>query len=53
MFMQNKTNQLTKERKTGANNEYYLLLVIAYLRIPIAIGTRGFSIRFVFAKLGT
>ena len=32
MFLQNKTNQLTKERKTGANNVYNLLLVLAYLR---------------------
>jgi hypothetical protein len=30
---------------------YHPLLVPAYLRIPIAINTRGFSIRFLFAKL--
>jgi hypothetical protein len=28
------------------------LLVLAYLRVPIAIGTRKFSIWFVLTKLG-
>ena len=32
MFLQNKTNQLTKEIKIGANTVYNLLLVLAYLR---------------------
>jgi hypothetical protein len=30
---------------------YNSLLVLAYLRVPIAIETRGLSIRFLFAKL--
>ena len=37
--------------KSVANTVYNLLLVQAYLRISIAIGTRGFSICDLFAKL--